>query len=82
MGRKRVVRIPKSASLKCPHCLKISRVKVPNDSSLFNFKCKKCKNDVETPESNCCIICAFSDKKCGAALRVEAGINGLTIKSE
>ena len=80
MGRKKVIRIPKTASLKCPHCLKNTRVKVPNDSSMYNFKCKKCKNEIDTPESNCCVICAFSDKKCGAALRVEAGINKLEVK--
>ena len=80
MGRKKIIKIPKTAPLKCPHCLKNTRVKVPNDSSLYTLICKKCKKEINTPESNCCVICAFSSKKCGAALRVEAGINNLEVR--
>ena len=78
MGRKRIIKLPKTAMIKCPNCDKKSRINVPIDSLLNYFDCKKCKQKIETPIMKCCIICAFSNKKCSQSLIMEA--KGLRIK--
>jgi hypothetical protein len=80
--RKKVVRIPKIATVRCPNCGKNSRLEVPGDSILGSFECKKCKEKILTPPSSCCIICAFSKKKCSQSLLMEARIKNLEIKYE
>jgi|SRR3989338_30471 len=80
MGRKRIIKIPKTAGIKCPHCLQISRVKVPEDASLPFFECKKCEQKVSTPLASCCIICAFSNKRCYRSLMMEAHAKKLEIR--
>jgi len=71
MGRKRKLKIPKSAMIKCPSCGKRSRIKISENESVYFYECKKCKNKLNTPASQCCIICAYTDKKCPPALRRE-----------
>ena len=73
MGRKRVLKLPKTAKFKCIKCEKTSRIKVPGpeDSCLYFHECKKCDERMDTPPSKCCIICAYTDKRCPAALKRE-----------
>ncbi len=82
MPRKRVIKIPKTAMVKCPGCENRSRMKVPQNpqDTLQFFECKKCKQKITTPVARCCIICAFSSKKCATSLTAEARAGGLEIR--
>ena len=79
MGRKRVVRIPKSAVIKCPKCGKNSRLKMP-DESLYYFECKKCKNKLDVPQSQCCMLCAYGNTECAPVLKRQASSKNLEIR--
>ena len=52
------------ANLKCPFCGNIMKVEIPQNRCLIILKCKKCQKFIETPKGECCVICAYSDKKC------------------
>lgn len=80
--KKRQVKIPSSATIKCPHCSKNSRVSLSEDKFLGSLECKKCKQKIETPPAHCCVICAFSKKKCPQSLIMEAKMKNLEIKRE
>jgi hypothetical protein len=81
MGRKRKsVKIPKNVMLKCPHCSGKSKAIVSIDNCPQSFVCPKCSQEVKNPITSCCIICAFSGKKCPRTLYMEAKVKGLTIK--
>lgn len=83
MGRKKKqVTIPKTATVKCPHCGKSSRIRLEEDKFLGNLECGKCKQKIETPPAYCCVVCAFSKKKCPQSLILEARMKGLEIKRE
>lgn len=68
MGRKRVLKLAKVVSLKCPNCSAISKRKVPDNSPMY-FDCDKCQAHIVTPITQCCIICAYTNKKCLPALK-------------
>ncbi|MBS3089768.1 hypothetical protein J4461_02690 [Candidatus Pacearchaeota archaeon] len=79
MGRKKqFIKIPSLANIKCQHCGKKSRRKVPEDSSPPYFDCDKCGKRTSTPVTSCCIICAFTNTKCVPSLVMEAKSKGLT----
>lgn len=80
MSRKKVVKIPKTATIKCPHCGKGNRVPVSENENIYFLECKKCRQRIETPQSKCCLVCAFSKKKCPASLMREALMKGLEIR--
>jgi hypothetical protein len=83
MGRKKsTVKIAKIATVRCPQCGKNSRLDVPSDRIVSSFECKHCKQKILTPPAYCCIICAFSKKKCTPSQMMEAKIKGLEIKHE
>lgn len=52
------------ANLKCFHCDHIMKVEIPQKGCLVFHQCEKCQEMIITPESECCVICAYSDKKC------------------
>ena len=79
MGRKRVVRIPNSVKIHCPHCGKNNQIPFTKES-VFRMECRKCKQPIETPIMRCCLICAYSGKKCYAEMMMEAKIKGLEIR--
>lgn len=81
MGRKRVIKLPDNATIKCPNCSKSSRIEVEKDSPQF-FECKKCRQRIATPINKCCIICSFSNKKCIHSLLMEAHSKGLLVKEQ
>jgi len=81
MGRKRIIRIPKTASVKCPHCSQVSRVSVPQNASLPFLDCRKCEQKITTPLASCCIICAFSNKNCSRSLMMEAHTKQLELRN-
>ena len=79
MGRKRVIKIPKNAKIKCPNCNKISLRKVPEKESPQYFDCDKCSKRTQAPITSCCIICAFTKTKCVPSLLLEAKSKNLKI---
>ena len=52
------------ANLKCPHCGHIKEIEIPQNKCLVFLECERCKKLITTPEGECCVICAYSDKKC------------------
>lgn len=54
----------KTANLKCPYCGYIMKVEIPEDRCLAFLKCEKCQRLITLPEEKCCVVCAYSDKKC------------------
>lgn len=79
MGRKRVIKIPKSAKIKCPHCNKNNQVPYTKEG-VFALECRQCKNKIETPIMQCCLVCTYSGKKCYTQLMLEARQKGLLVK--
>jgi DNA-directed RNA polymerase subunit RPC12/RpoP len=81
MGRKkRFIKIPKTAKIKCPHCGVVSKRKVPEDSSPQYFDCDKCGKRTLTPITQCCVVCAFTKTKCAYSLKMEAKAQGLEVR--
>lgn len=80
MGRKKILRIAKVAKIKCNNCGAFSMRKVPEDSSPGYFDCDKCNAHVTVPITHCCVICAFTNKKCVPSLKMEARIKGLELR--
>jgi hypothetical protein len=78
--KKKYVRIPRVVSINCVDCGKRCRRKVPLDSSPGFFDCDKCGKRMNTPVASCCIICAYSGKKCAPTLKMEARIEGLELR--
>jgi len=56
------------------------RAEIPKDSIINSFECKKCGQKTITPIMKCCIICAFSGKKCAPSSIMEAKMKGLEIR--
>jgi len=50
--------------LKCPACGFVEKVEIPENACMHMRKCGGCGRLMKTPEGYCCIICAYSDKKC------------------
>lgn len=81
MGRKiSIIKIPKNAKIKCPVCSTVSLRRVPLDSSPQYFDCDKCKSRTQAPMTGCCIICAFTNKKCVPTLLTQARAKGLEVR--
>ncbi len=81
MGRKRKsIKIPKNVMLLCPLCSQKSRAIVNIDNCPQKFVCPKCNQEVRNPLTSCCVICAFSGKKCPRSLYMEAKVRGLEMK--
>ena len=80
MGRRKILRISKTAKIKCNICLELSVRKVPEDSSPGYFDCDKCGAHITVPVTQCCVICAFTNKKCVPSLKMEARIKGLELR--
>lgn len=73
MGRRKtILKVPKRVKIKCPHCLAISQIELPKDSSPQILECSKCQQKIAAPITQCCVICAFSKKKCLPSLKLEA----------
>lgn len=82
MAKQRIIKIPKIVSITCPNCKKICKRKVPDDqSSPQVFDCDKCNTQTRTPITSCCIICAFTNKKCPYSLKQKAKRKGLEIRN-
>lgn len=80
MAKKRVQKIPKTAMLTCPHCSKKSKALVSIDNCPQSFVCPKCNQEVRNPITQCCVICAYSKKKCPRTLYMNAKVKGLELR--
>lgn len=80
MTKKRIQKIPKNVMLKCPSCSRKNKAIVSVDVSPQQFVCPKCLQEVRTPLTRCCVICAYSVKKCPRTLFMEAKIKGLELR--
>ena len=80
MAKKRIQKIPKNVLLKCPHCSEKSKAIVSIENCPQIYVCPKCSQEVRNPVTQCCIICAFSDKKCPRTLFMEAQVKGLELR--
>ncbi len=58
-----------TANLKCPKCGFVQEVEIPQDACLAFHRCKSCKQMISTPKGFCCVICAYSDKKCPTSVK-------------
>ena len=52
------------AQFTCPKCGHVGGIEVPPDNSLQAYRCKRCGELVTTPKGQCCIICAYTNKRC------------------
>ncbi len=52
------------ATVTCPACGYSSKEKMPSDSCLVFYKCKKCGFVMKPLQGDCCIFCSYADKKC------------------
>ncbi|UZE93670.1 MAG: hypothetical protein IB618_02775 [Candidatus Pacearchaeota archaeon] len=80
MARKRIMKIPKTVTIKCPFCGKGNRIYVSSEKGIYSIECKKCKKKVETPQAKCCLVCAFSNRRCPSSLIREAKSRNLEIR--
>ncbi len=80
MAKKKIQKIPKNVLLVCPSCAGKNKAIVSIETSPQQFVCPKCDADVRTPLTQCCVICAFSGKKCPRTLFMEARVKGLEIR--
>ncbi len=55
------------ANIKCPECDSIQEIDIPENNCLPFYKCNKCNKMINAPKDFCCVICAYSDKKCPVA---------------
>jgi hypothetical protein len=65
------LRLPKSVFVKCPHCGKKGKIPIEVNKSYHKVECPKCKTDIHSPRMQCCVICAFSNKKCPGTMIYE-----------
>jgi phage FluMu protein Com len=81
MGRRKtILKIAKRVKLKCPKCSEMTQLEVPEDGSPQFFECSKCSEKIKTPLMQCCVICAFSDKRCSRSSIMEAHARGLELR--
>jgi hypothetical protein len=59
-------------NIKCPECSHFQEIEVPEGKCLPFYKCNKCQKIMSTPKDICCVICAYSDKKCPGLKKGEA----------
>ena len=78
--KKSHIKIPKTVLIKCPFCGKRNRIKTSIERQIYFIECKGCKKKIQTPITRCCLICAFSNKKCPSSLIREAKTKNLKIK--
>ena len=80
--KKRIQKIPTKVILICPYCKKGTKAKLSIEFSPQKYVCPKCKKEVITPITSCCVVCAYSKSKtkCPRSLYMEAKSKGLEIK--
>lgn len=82
MAKKKVQKIPTKVILVCPHCKKGTKAIVSVEFSPQKYTCPKCKQEVLTPITSCCVVCAYSKSKTKypRTLFMEAKAKNLEIK--
>ena len=59
--------ITDTANIKCPECSHMQEIEIPEGSCLPFYKCNGCRKITPAPKDICCVVCAYSDKKCPVA---------------
>ncbi len=77
--RKKIQKISKTVTIKCPNCSDSFRIKNPKEC-LYSIECKKCDQKIEAPRMKCCIVCAYADTQCIPNLLREASRKGLEVR--
>jgi hypothetical protein len=80
MSRRKFLKVPKTAIITCLSCGRKSKRRVPLDSSPMYFDCDKCNKRMNVPVTQCCIICAYTNKRCVPSLKIMAMKKGLELK--
>lgn len=57
------------ANLKCPYCGEVQGIEVPKEKCLAFHICSECGRLIKAPKGSCCVICAYSDRKCGVSIK-------------
>ncbi|MBI5884530.1 hypothetical protein HZB89_00350 [archaeon] len=52
------------AIITCPECKAKHEIEVPEGKCLYFWKCPSCGKLIQAPKNECCVVCAYSDKKC------------------
>ncbi|HLC31786.1 MAG TPA: hypothetical protein VJK51_03895 [Candidatus Nanoarchaeia archaeon] len=78
--RKRIQKIPKRVEIGCPHCAARLRFEVSAEKGVQTLVCSSCEQIIRTPITQCCIVCAFSDKQCPYSLVSEARVKGMELR--
>jgi len=81
-AKKRIQKIPEKIILVCPYCKKGTVAKVSLEFSPQKYECPKCRQEVRTPITECCIICSYSKSgtKCPRELYMKAKANNWTMR--
>ena len=80
MAKKRFEKVPKNVMLNCPNCSGRQRLAVSLESSPQNYICKNCEQEIQTPKTQCCVVCAFSGKRCPYSVKMNAFSKGLELR--
>ncbi|MFQ5406709.1 MAG: GDCCVxC domain-containing (seleno)protein [Candidatus Micrarchaeia archaeon] len=60
-----------STTLICPHCKKGDEVKIAENVCLHFHKCLHCGKIIHAPPGSCCVICAYTKKRCAVSIKSE-----------
>ncbi len=52
------------AKIECPQCKYVQEIEIPDNKCLPFYRCDGCRKVISSPQDICCVICAYSDKKC------------------
>ncbi|MCG2691588.1 hypothetical protein L6272_02030 [Microgenomates group bacterium] len=52
------------ASLTCPRCGKMQKVKMPTNACQHFYKCSGCGEMLSPKKGDCCVFCSYADTKC------------------
>lgn len=57
-------RIELISELTCPVCSNTTSEKMPTDSCLYYYKCKKCTTLMKPKVGDCCVFCSYGTVRC------------------
>ena len=53
-----------TSTLTCPHCGHKQRETMVTNACVYRYECAKCKADIKTKPSSCCVFCSYGDTPC------------------
>ncbi|MCF6282529.1 MAG: sarcosine oxidase subunit delta [Candidatus Polarisedimenticolaceae bacterium] len=64
------------SQITCPHCGHREEEEMPQDSSLWYYKCKRCRGSLTPKRGTCCVFCAYGSVICPAIQQAINEMNG------